>query len=82
MPFMPHVLPNRFREANAGPSNISHSAADEGSRTGRKGPGILSSLSPAGGASERNPSGSLQPRQKGATVSTEPESSAPSGYID
>ncbi|GMN45223.1 hypothetical protein TIFTF001_014427 [Ficus carica] len=80
VPFVPQVPSNRFRDANASPSNISQSAADEGSRTGIKGPGILSSINASGGASERNASGALPSgsRQKGATVISEPESSNPS----
>ncbi|KAJ0714304.1 putative transcription factor TIFY family [Helianthus annuus] len=35
---------NRFKDANVGPPLISQSAADEGSRTGIKGSGILSSV--------------------------------------
>ncbi|XP_008445135.1 protein TIFY 8-like isoform X1 [Cucumis melo] len=55
----------KFRDANMIPPNIFQSAADEGSRTGIKGPGILSSSNPGGGTSERNssillPSCSLQ----------------------
>lgn len=82
VPFVPQVPSNRFRDANASPSNISQSAADEGSRTGIKGPGILSSINASGGASERNASGALPSgsRQKGATVISEPESSNPSRY--
>lgn len=78
-PLMPQVPSNRFRDANVSPSNISQSAADEGSRTGIKGPGILSSLNASGGVSERNASGALPSgsRQKGATIVTEPESSTP-----
>ena len=81
VPFVPPALSSRFREANVSPSNISQSAADEGSRTGIKGPGILNSMNAGGGASERNASGSLpsSSRQKGATVNAEPESSTPLG---
>ncbi|XP_015885995.3 protein TIFY 8 isoform X2 [Ziziphus jujuba] len=79
VPFMPQVPSNRFRDANISPSNISQSAADEGSRTGIKGQGILSSINAASGASERNssvalPSGS---RQKSGAIVREPESSTP-----
>ena len=81
VPFVPPALSNRFREANVNPSNISQSAADEGSRTGIKGPGILSSMNTSGGPSERNASGALpsSSRQKGTTFNAEPESSNPSG---
>lgn len=81
VPFVPPALSSRFKEANASPLNISQSAADEGSRTGIKGPGIMSSMNASGGASERNASGSLpsSSRQKGANVNAEPESSTPPG---
>lgn len=77
-PILHQVPSNRFRDANAGPSTISQSAADEGSRTGIKGPGILSSINASGGASERNSSGMLPigNRQKSGTNVLEPESSA------
>lgn len=76
-PFVSQVPSNRFRDANVGPSNISQSAADEGSRTGIKGPGILSSINATSGASERNSSGALPSgsRQNYGTVIPEPESS-------
>ncbi|KAJ6758517.1 PROTEIN TIFY 4A-RELATED-RELATED [Salix koriyanagi] len=70
---------NRFRDTNAGPSVISQSAADEGSRTGIKGPGILSSINAGSGISEKNSSGGLLSGSKpkiGIHVS-EPESSTP-----
>ncbi|EOA16887.1 hypothetical protein CARUB_v10005111mg [Capsella rubella] len=35
---------SRFKDENVGPSAIAQTAADEGSRTGMKGPGILSSF--------------------------------------
>ncbi|XP_057959354.1 protein TIFY 8 [Malania oleifera] len=84
-PFVHQVPSNRFRDANAGPSIISRSAADEGSRTGIKGSGILSSIKACTGASvsasasERNlsvlpASGS---RPKPGTHASEPESSTP-----
>ncbi|KAG6698342.1 hypothetical protein I3842_08G015000 [Carya illinoinensis] len=80
-PILHQVPSNRFRDTTAGPSCISHSAADEGSRTGKKGPGILSSINAISGAPERNspgvlPSGS---RQKSGTTVLEPESSASPG---
>ncbi|XP_024029650.1 protein TIFY 8 [Morus notabilis] len=80
VPFVAQVPSNRFRDANASPTNISQSAADEGSRTGIKGPGILSSINAGGGSSERNVSGALPSgsRQKGVTIISEPESSNPS----
>lgn len=78
----PHILhqvpSNRFRDTTAGPSNISQSAADEGSRTGIKGPGILSSVNATSGASERNSSAMLPSgnRQKSGTNVLDPEASA------
>ncbi|KHN16492.1 Protein TIFY 8 [Glycine soja] len=42
-PFVHQMASSKIRDTNAGPSFISQSAADEGSRTGIKGPGILSS---------------------------------------
>ncbi|KAM1200751.1 hypothetical protein ACFX2I_016989 [Malus domestica] len=83
---MVHQLPsNRFRDANASPNNISQSAADEGSRTGIKGPGILSSINAGSDAPERNSSGVLPSgsRQKSGTHIVESEPSNPSqhGFI-
>ncbi|KAJ0031809.1 hypothetical protein Pint_12743 [Pistacia integerrima] len=79
VPFMHQVVPNRFKDVNAGPSIISQSAADEGSRTGIKGPDILSSVNATGGASEKNSSVILQggTRPKSGTLISEPESSTP-----
>lgn len=79
-----HVVPfgyqshsNRFKDANAGPSVISQAAADEGSRTGIKGSGILSSVNVSGGMDDRNlPSGGMQ---KSGNRISEPESSTPFG---
>ncbi|KAF6166989.1 hypothetical protein GIB67_030682 [Kingdonia uniflora] len=43
--YVDSVFPNRYRDGNAGPSSvISQPAADEGSRTGIKGSGILSTI--------------------------------------
>ncbi|KAK9211042.1 hypothetical protein WN943_000415 [Citrus x changshan-huyou] len=80
VPFMHQVPTNRFRDANAGPSIISQSAADEGSRTGIKGPGILNSINAIGGLSEKNSSAPLPggSKPKSGTVILEPESSTPS----
>ncbi|TQD81307.1 hypothetical protein C1H46_033121 [Malus baccata] len=80
---MVHQLPsNRFRDANASPNNISQSAADEGSRTGIKGPGILSSINAGSDAPERNSSGVLPSgsRQKSGTHIVESEPSNPSQH--
>ncbi|KAI6681481.1 hypothetical protein NL676_035362 [Syzygium grande] len=78
VPFVHNVPPNRFREVHPSPPVLSQPAADEGSRTGIKGPGILSSMN-AGTSSEKNlsampPSGN---RAKTATLITEPESFNP-----
>ncbi|KAL5850372.1 hypothetical protein ACOSQ4_008385 [Xanthoceras sorbifolium] len=79
VPFMHQVPPKRIKDANAGPPIISQSAADEGSRTGIKGPEILSSSNASAGVAEKNssvvlPSGS---RPKPGTLISEPESSTP-----
>ncbi|XP_011026519.1 PREDICTED: protein TIFY 8-like isoform X2 [Populus euphratica] len=79
VPFTHQVPTNRFRDTNVGPSVISQSAADEGSRTGIKGPGILSSINAGGGISEKNSSGGLSSGGKpkiGIHIS-KPESSTP-----
>lgn len=55
-PFAHQITSNKARETNVGPSYISQSAADEGSRTGMKGPGILSSVNITAAASEKIPS--------------------------
>ncbi|XP_011649794.1 protein TIFY 8 isoform X2 [Cucumis sativus] len=70
----------KFRDANMIPPNIFQSAADEGSRTGIKGPGILSSSNPGGGTSERNSSillGSCSLQKSGTNV-VEHEAGIPS----
>lgn len=79
-PFTHQVPANRFRDTNAGPSIISQSAADEGSRTGIKGPGILSSINAGGGISEKNSTGMLPSgsKPKSGTHSSEPDSSTTS----
>ncbi|KAF8034657.1 hypothetical protein BT93_C0846 [Corymbia citriodora subsp. variegata] len=73
-----NVPPNRLREVHPSPPVLSQSAADEGSRTGIKGPGILSSMN-AGTSSEKNLSAMLPSgnRAKTATLITEPESFNP-----
>ncbi|XP_060216524.1 protein TIFY 8 isoform X1 [Lycium barbarum] len=82
-----HVLPfgyqssaNRFGDANAGPSTISQAAADEGSRTGIKGSGILSSINASGGICDRSLSGVplSGAKQKSGLHLTDLESSNPS----
>ncbi|PSS01161.1 Protein TIFY like [Actinidia chinensis var. chinensis] len=84
-PRMGQVVPysqipsNRFKDANAGPSVLSQAAADEGSCTGIKGSGILSSINAGSGVSDLNPSGVLMSgsKQKSGTHNSEPESSTP-----
>ncbi|XP_043702799.1 protein TIFY 8 isoform X2 [Telopea speciosissima] len=56
-PFADKVSSTKYREANTGPWRISQPAADEGSRTGIKGSGILSVINASGGPSERNSPG-------------------------
>lgn len=72
------TTPNRFKDANVGPSLISQTAADEGSRTGIKGSGILSTLSASGPMSGRQPAGVLirSGKQKSGVGVSDPESSA------
>ncbi|XP_028779366.1 protein TIFY 8-like [Neltuma alba] len=73
-----HQIPsNKSRDANAGPSFISHSAADEGSRTGIKGPGILSSMNTTTAAYEKSLSALGGSRPKPLTGIIDPESSMP-----
>ncbi|XVE71613.1 hypothetical protein DITRI_Ditri10aG0165100 [Diplodiscus trichospermus] len=79
VPFGHQVSSNRFKDTNVAPSVISQAAADEGSRTGIKGPGILSSITASGVATEKNSSGVMQSLgilKSGAHIS-DPESSIP-----
>ncbi|KAB5553293.1 hypothetical protein DKX38_010604 [Salix brachista] len=80
VPLTHQVPTNRFRDTNAGPSIISQSAADEGSRTGIKGPGILSSINAGSGVSEKNSSRGLPigGKPKTGIHISEPEYSNPS----
>ena len=77
MPFSYHAQANRFKETNIGPSLMSQTAADEGSRTGIKGSGLLSSVNAAGAISGRQPAGVLirSGKSKSGTCISEPESS-------
>lgn len=52
-PFAHQLASNKLRDTIAGPSFISQPAADEGSRTGIKGPGILSSINTAATANDK-----------------------------
>ncbi|KAK3006292.1 hypothetical protein RJ639_015594 [Escallonia herrerae] len=73
IPFGYQAMSNRFKDTNAGPPIISQAAADEGSRTGIKRSGLLSSLNASSGNADRNlPSGG---KQKSGVC--EPESSNP-----
>lgn len=78
LPFGYQSSANRFGDANAGPSTISQ-AADEGSRTGIKGSGILSSINASGGISDRSLSGVplSGAKQKSALHLSDLESSNP-----
>ncbi|XP_022751656.1 protein TIFY 8 isoform X2 [Durio zibethinus] len=79
VPFVHQISSNRFKDINVGPSVISHSAADEGSRTGIKGPGILSSISASGVPTEKTSSGVMPSgdRPKSGAHISDPESSVP-----
>ncbi|XP_054798110.1 protein TIFY 8-like isoform X2 [Prosopis cineraria] len=73
-----HQIPsNKSRDANTGPSFISQSAADEGSRTGMKSPGILSSMNTTTAAYEKTLSAPGRSRSKPVTGLIDPESSMP-----
>lgn len=73
-----HQIPSsRFRDGSSGPSVLSQLVADEGSRTGNKGSGILSSINVSNVISERNPSVNLPGRCSPATRNSELESSHP-----
>ncbi|KAI3468286.1 hypothetical protein Pfo_024949 [Paulownia fortunei] len=81
LPFSYQAPSNRFKDTNVGPSLISQTAADEGSRTGIKGSGVLSSINATGTISGRQPAGVLirSGKQKSGVGISEPESStAPS----
>ncbi|GMI92841.1 hypothetical protein HRI_002953400 [Hibiscus trionum] len=56
-PFVHQVSSNKFKDTNVGPSVISQAAADEGSRTGIKGPGIFSSINASSIPTEKGSSG-------------------------
>lgn len=74
MPFGYQGPSNRFKDMNVGPSLISQTAADEGSRTGIKGSGVMSSIN-ATGANTRQPAGVLIRSGAKQKSITEPESS-------
>ncbi|KAL4335432.1 hypothetical protein GQ457_07G041390 [Hibiscus cannabinus] len=78
-PFMHQTSSNRVKDTNVGPSVISQAAADEGSRTGIKGPGIFSSVNASSVPIEKGSSGivpSGERTKSGAHIS-ETESLAP-----
>ncbi|XP_010249909.1 PREDICTED: protein TIFY 8 isoform X2 [Nelumbo nucifera] len=77
--FVDKVSSNRYREANAGHSLIPQPAADEGSRTGIKGSGILSAINASSGTTERNSSTMLPScsRPKSGSQAADPESCNP-----
>ncbi|KAA3490719.1 protein TIFY 8 isoform X1 [Gossypium australe] len=79
VPFVHQVSSNRFKDTTVGPSVISQAAADEGSRTGIKGPGILSSINASGVPTEKGstaivPSGG---RPKTGAHNSDPEPLVP-----
>ncbi|KAL6533872.1 hypothetical protein OROHE_013705 [Orobanche hederae] len=82
MPFGYQGPSNRFKEVNVGTPLVSQTAADEGSRTGIKGSGVLSStISASGNVSGRQPAGVLirSGKQKSGITICEPESSSQRG---
>lgn len=76
-PFVHQTASNKIRDANAGPSFISQSAADEGSRTGIKGPGILGSTNTTATATEKTPSAVLLGGSRPKPITNIIESSTP-----
>ncbi|CAL0319180.1 unnamed protein product [Lupinus luteus] len=78
-PFVHQITSNKLRDANAGPSFISQPAADEGSRTGIKCPGILNSMNTTTTAPEKVSPVVLYggSRPKHVTNVMDPESSSP-----
>ncbi|KAJ0806043.1 putative transcription factor TIFY family [Helianthus annuus] len=71
-PYGYQPVSNRFKDSNAGPPLISQLAADEGSRTGIKGSGILSAVNASGSVAE--PSSS---KLKSLISNIEPNASTP-----
>ncbi|KAL8245111.1 hypothetical protein R6Q59_011369 [Mikania micrantha] len=72
VPYSYQPVSNRFKDSNAGSPLMSQQAADEGSRTGIKGPGILSSVNVSNTVAE--PSSS---KLKSLVSNTGPGSSTP-----
>ncbi|KAI7743306.1 hypothetical protein M8C21_030720 [Ambrosia artemisiifolia] len=71
-PYGYQSVSNRYKDSNVGPPLISQSAADEGSRTGIKGSGILSAVNVSGSVAE--PSSS---KLKSLISNIEPNASTP-----
>ncbi|KAL2346801.1 hypothetical protein Fmac_000801 [Flemingia macrophylla] len=76
-PFVHQMASSKVRDTSAGPSFISQSAADEGSRTGIKGPGILSSINTTATATEKTSSAVLLGGSRPKPVTNIIESSTP-----
>ncbi|KAJ1411006.1 Tify domain [Sesbania bispinosa] len=76
-PFVHQMSSNKIRDTNAGPSYISQSAADEGSRTGIKGPGILSSINTTAIATDKTSSAVLLGGSRPKPITNIVESSTP-----
>ncbi|TKY74682.1 TIFY 8 [Spatholobus suberectus] len=76
-PFVHQMASGKIRDTNAGPSFISQSAADEGSRTGIKGPGILNSINTTATATEKTSSAVLLGGSRPKPVTNIIESSTP-----
>ncbi|KAH1119324.1 hypothetical protein AAZX31_17G192900 [Glycine max] len=74
--FMDQITSSKMRDTNAGSSFISQLAADEGSRTGIKSTGILSSISTINAVTEKTSSilGGIRPKP---VTNIDPESSTP-----
>ncbi|KAL8216873.1 hypothetical protein R6Q57_023710 [Mikania cordata] len=72
VPYSYQPVSNRFKDSNAGSPMMSQQAADEGSRTGIKGPGILSSVNVSNTVAEPCSS-----KLKSLVSNTEPGSSTP-----
>lgn len=67
-----------YRDNSAGPSLITQSAADEGSRTGMKGSGIKNIAASVTGAGERNSTSVMLSKQMASPQTTAYEFSGPS----
>ncbi|XP_058780977.1 protein TIFY 8 isoform X2 [Vicia villosa] len=76
-PFAHQLASNKIRDTNAGPSFISQFAADEGSRTGIKGPGLLSSVNTSASASDKVSSAVLLGGSRPKPLTNVIESSTP-----